>query len=207
MTPPPGDIADVRDVIHVTHHLFLLAEEGYHPGATLPPISNGLAESIEDCAVVHTGVHSGLVTLRVQLMTGPPDAVEAGWEDVVEINLRAGAGRVRVASVLGGGIPDAFPTLTPSGPGDYRVRVHVRGRDTDVDGTAVEPFEDYLVQVWAAPPQAETVYRTTDRYGAELRLLAVQAPPQAETGRARDAAEDERLNNLRRHSTHPGPDR
>ncbi|HEV7679569.1 MAG TPA: hypothetical protein VGQ42_13470 [Candidatus Dormibacteraeota bacterium] len=199
----------MRDVIHVTHHLFLLAAEGYHPGGTLPPISNGLAESIEDCAVVHTGVHSGLVTLRVQVSTGPPDAVEAGWEDVVEINLRAGAGRVKVASVLGGGIPDTFPTLTPAGPGNYRVRVHARGRDTDVDGTALEPFEDYLVQIWAAPPQAQTVYRNTDRYGAELRLLAAQVAPQAEPGRRPEPAEDERLNNLRTHSTPPrlGPDR
>jgi hypothetical protein len=66
------------------------------------------------------------------------------------------------------GDPHDLPPLTTAG-GDWRVRVHARGRDTDVDGVAREPFEHYLVQVWPAAPAPETAHRLTDGYGAGLR--------------------------------------
>jgi hypothetical protein len=36
---------------------------------------------------------------------------------------------------------------------------------------AFEPFEDYLVQTWAAQPQPDILYKATDRYGSHLRQI------------------------------------
>ena len=169
----------MRGVVNVSHHLVLLVEDGYHPGAALPPAVTGLVDGGRDCVVVHTGIHTGAVTVTVETLDAPPPAVDRNWEEVAEVTLHASRGRVRIGTVLGTGVPDALSdVLTPGGPGDYRVRVHARGRDTDIDGTALTPFEDYAIQLWPAPPAPETVYKATDRYGTELRRAAqrVQRP-------------------------------
>ncbi|MEU2726066.1 hypothetical protein [Streptomyces smyrnaeus] len=65
--------------------------------------------------------------------------------------------------------PPDLPVLAPAGPGSYRVRVHARGRDIAPDGVAEEPVEDYLLIVWPAPPEPDTVHKQTDNFGAEWR--------------------------------------
>jgi hypothetical protein len=165
-----------RGVVNVSHHLVLLVEDGYHPGAPLPPTVTGLVEGGRDRVVVHTGIHTGVVSVMVETLDVPPPRVDLDWEEVAEVTLHASQGRVRIGTALGTGVPDALSeVLTPGGPGDYRVRVHARGRDTDIDGSAFTPFEEYAIQLWPAPPAADTVYKATDRYGAELRLLAERA--------------------------------
>jgi hypothetical protein len=115
------------------------------------------------------------VAVAIEVRDARPTSVDLEWDDVVEINLYAAAGHVRLAALMSD-VPETYPLLTPTGPGHYRVRVHVRGRDTDIDGVALEPFEDYLIQTWAARPQPDIVYRATDRYGTELRQI--WRPPQ-----------------------------
>ena len=83
-------------------------------------------------------------------------------------------GRLRPAAL--GADADPLPELTVAGPGDYRVRVHARGRDTMIDGVASEPVEDYLVVVWPQAWADEEIYRQTDRYGAGMRISAARAP-------------------------------
>jgi hypothetical protein len=61
-------------------------------------------------------------------------------------------------------------SLAASGP--YRVRAHAAGRDTDPDGVAFEPFETYRLVIWPEVNDTETVYKQTDRFGAEQRDLA-----------------------------------
>ncbi|MEU8470568.1 hypothetical protein AB0F30_22160, partial [Streptomyces sp. NPDC029006] len=39
------------------------------------------------------------------------------------------------------------------GPGDYRLRIHARGRDTAIDLAPDDVTEWYLIQVWPAPPR------------------------------------------------------
>jgi hypothetical protein len=53
---------------------------------------------------------------------------------------------------------------TPPWPGDYRLRVHARGRDD-----AEEDDETYELVVWQAPDAPEIVYQRTDRLGHRLR--------------------------------------
>ena len=164
-------IAFAQGVIQVSYHLYFLAESGYHPGAAIPPPRNGLADSIENAIIIHTGIHSGVVSLSAEVRSAPPTSVEHDWDDVVEVNLLAAGGHVRLAAVMSD-VPNSYPLLTPAGPGHYRVRVHASGRDTDIDGVAFEPFEKYLVQVWPAEPEPDVVYKATDRFGAELRRFS-----------------------------------
>lgn len=168
--PDRGLVAEVRDLVHISHHVLLLSEDGWHPGDGLPVATNGLVGSAGRCTVIYTGIHSGVVELTVQVRSAPPQGVDLDWDEVVEIVLRA-AGEVRVASLMAD-VPATFPALTSGRARSYRLRVHARGRDTDIDGTAFAPCEHYLVQVWPAGPAPEVVYKQTDRYGGQRRLFA-----------------------------------
>ncbi|UFR07234.1 hypothetical protein KBP30_00745 [Streptomyces sp. Go40/10] len=59
--------------------------------------------------------------------------------------------------------------LSFNGPGDYRLRVHTRGRDTAVDLAPHDVTEWYLIQVWPAPVQEPVALRQTDSYGTSVR--------------------------------------
>jgi hypothetical protein len=64
----------------------------------------------------------------------------------------------------------SLPLLSGHGRGGYRCRVHARGRDTMIDGTADTPVEDYLIEVGPEGERLQqVVHRQSDRYGAELR--------------------------------------
>ena len=56
-------------------------------------------------------------------------------------------------------------------------RIVPRGRDTEVDGTAIEPFEDYWFIAWPADPTPERVHKQTDHYGATVRASAERNRP------------------------------
>jgi hypothetical protein len=100
------------------------------------------------------------------------------WDDVVEVSMHTGSGRVRVARLMDW--PPDLPPLTLAGPGDYRVRLHARGRDTSPDLVAFDAREEYLITAWPAAPAPDMVFRYTDNYGARLRRSAQSAPPPAE---------------------------
>lgn len=107
-------------------------------------------------AAVFTGIHTGRVGVAVEVRTRPVTVVYA-------------VGRIRVVGLFGD-LPEQLPNLTPNGPGDDRVRVHARGRDTGhASHTLAEPVEDYLILVWPAPAAPETIHKHSDDYGAMLR--------------------------------------
>ncbi|MET9462252.1 hypothetical protein ABZY05_45850 [Streptomyces canus] len=66
-------------------------------------------------------------------------------------------------------LDDELPALSFHGPGDYRLRVHARGRDTAIDLSPDQITESYLIQSWPAPAQTARVLRQTDGYGASMR--------------------------------------
>jgi hypothetical protein len=62
------------------------------------------------------------------------------------------------------GLPSGLARpATPPRPGDYRLRVHARGRD-DADED-----EGYELAVWPAPAAPAIVHKRTDRLGYRLR--------------------------------------
>lgn len=154
-------------IVPVEYHLFELADEdGEAPDDFSAP--NGLIFSQPGGAVVLVGASSGDVNVEVEVRDRPPSRlVVDGWDEVIDHSVTTLTGDMHVRALMDD--PPDLPVLTPAGPGSYRVRVHARGRDIAPDGVAEEPVEDYLLIVWPAPPEPDTVHKQTDNFGAEWR--------------------------------------
>ncbi|MDI6102677.1 DUF6461 domain-containing protein [Actinoplanes sp. NEAU-A12] len=113
--------------------------------------------------VVRTGAATGSVRVELVILEEAPAEAESGWEEIVEVSWRATEGRASVMSPAGTS-GHGLRRETPPWPGDYRVRVHARGRDDDDPA-----LESYKLVVWAAPPAPETVFRRSDQLGHRLR--------------------------------------
>nr|WP_201748882.1 DUF6461 domain-containing protein [Micromonospora acroterricola] len=156
--------------VPVSGHRFALLE-----GTDVPEVDvggNGLVTVVPGGAVLRTGVETGQVRIMLSVLDGPPPDIATGWEEIVEVSWRAAAGG---ASLVGpdGGQPQ-LRRLTPPWPGDYRLRVHARGRD-DTDQPGAECYE---LVVWQAPAAPETVYARSDRLGHRLRGEPEPARPE-----------------------------
>ncbi|MFB9321970.1 DUF6461 domain-containing protein [Cryptosporangium minutisporangium] len=160
--------------VRLTGHHFGLLDEAVATRAVPGPVdwtANGLVTTVDGGAVVRTGADTGAVNVRLEIRADPPREVEDGWEEIVEVSWRALEGR---ASVVGpdGAIAPPLQRQTPPWPGDYRLRVHARGRD-DEDAD----YENYSLLVWSAPAAPEIVHRRTDRLGHGLRGEPLPAAP------------------------------
>ncbi|MFI7672242.1 DUF6461 domain-containing protein [Actinophytocola sp. NPDC049390] len=144
----------------VTDHRFWFTE-GAEP-ETVDFSANGLVTAVQDGVVIRTGTAEGRVSVSTEIRTGPPDELDlTHWDDVVEISWTAprGGALMHGAGSKGGRQPR---WLAPPWPGDYRVRVHVSGRDGD------DVLQHRLV-IWQAPAAPEVVHKKTDRLGHRLR--------------------------------------
>ncbi|MFI7650289.1 DUF6461 domain-containing protein [Micromonospora sp. NPDC049460] len=155
-------------------HRFALLEDAGVPEADFG--GNGLVAVVPGGAVIRTGVETGHVRIGLRILDGPPPDVATGWEEIVEVSWRAAVGG---ASVVGPHTSDShLRRVTPPWPGDYRLRVHARGRD-DTDERDAEYYE---LVVWQAPAAPEIVYSRRDRLGHRLRGEPEPArPDQPET--------------------------
>ncbi|GAA1657236.1 DUF6461 domain-containing protein [Actinoplanes couchii] len=140
----------------VAGHRFALTENGTCPDADFS--GNGLAAAVDGGVVIRTGVGEGSVRVEAVVLAEAPAEVEEHWPDVVEVSWHAETGLASLREATGRAGP------TPPWPGDYRVRVHARGRD---DGDAA--YESYRLVVWAAPAAPPIVHRSFDRLGHRLR--------------------------------------
>jgi len=169
-----------QDVVFVTYHQLHLAA-GDVPLTYQAP-TNGLAGRSASGIVITTGIHTGPVIVTVYVSDSPPQhpdtaPEDTSWDEVVDIALDAGTEPLQVASLMND-VPSRFPPLNVSGAGRYRVRVHARGRDTDVDGAPNDPVETYLVHSWPDPEATDAVIRATDAVGAQTRRQAAHWQPQ-----------------------------
>jgi hypothetical protein len=154
--------------------------DGYDIPIITADWTNGLIVSMSIGALIHTGINRGQVNVRVDIRSDPPDSIDQGpWDDIVEASIHSAQGQLRIQS-LEPGTPSGhvdLPLLSPNGPGDYRLRAHTRGRDTQLDGVQEDPSEEYLLVIWPADTQATIIIRATDRCGYGLRLASLNTPP------------------------------
>ncbi|TVZ90495.1 hypothetical protein [Streptomyces sp. BK340] len=157
-----------RGLVPVQYHQFQINDEDGPAGPDLPRQHNGLIEIQDGIATVHTGIHTGDVDVTVTLHTNAPQAGDAEWDEIVEVSLHSVSGDLVVRGLMDD-LDEELPVLSFNGPGDYRLRIHARGRDTAIDLAPDNVTEWYLIQVWPAPPQPASVLRQTDSYGATVR--------------------------------------
>ncbi|MFJ3310887.1 hypothetical protein ACIPSA_49740 [Streptomyces sp. NPDC086549] len=157
-----------RGPVPVQYHQFQINDEDGPAGPDLSREHNGLVEVQDGIATVHTGIHTGDVDVTVSLYHGVPQPGGAEWDEIVEVSLHSVSGELMVRGLMDD-LDEELPVLSFDGPGDYRLRIHARGRDTAIDLAPDEITEWYLIQVWPAPAQDAAVLRQTDTYGASVR--------------------------------------
>ncbi|MER7442452.1 DUF6461 domain-containing protein [Micromonospora avicenniae] len=163
---PRGSFGSVR----VSQHRFGLVEGSFPE--TVDFAGNGLVAVVDGGAVIRTGMADGPARVQLSVLAEEPPEVVSGWEEIVEVSWHAAEGLASVLGPDGTGEPQ-LRAQTPPWPGDYRLRVHARGRDDRDDPDA----ETYELVVWAAPAAPEVVHRRTDRLGHRLRGEPEQARP------------------------------
>lgn len=172
-----GAAVVVSDVVWLCYHQFAIVDGGGNLPSRRVQRTNALVDVYEDAAVISTGIHTGVVNVTTEARLTPPPSVELdAWDEVVEVSVEMTGGDARLA-VLMAAVPDSYGRLTLAGPGPYRLRAHARGRDVAIDGTADEPFEDYRLALWPAPPAAQVIHKETDRYGAGWHAYDATAAP------------------------------
>lgn len=142
----------------------LLLSPGYCPSEPFD-YAGGLVGALSlSFPMILTGIAHGPVNISLVHCDSRPEANASGWEDVAEVSLLAGTDPI-VPGNIDGYEPPLGVRLDFLGPGWYRARIHARNRDAAPDLTVEEPVEDYLIEVWPAPPtQAETL-KVTSEYG------------------------------------------
>ncbi|MFD9949936.1 hypothetical protein ACFWYW_20310 [Nonomuraea sp. NPDC059023] len=101
----------------------------------------------------------GDIPFTVTAADRDPGADLDGYEDIVEISFESPSGKLFLVGWLMDWNDEKAHNLAPllSGPGTYRLRYHLRGRDEE--RCAVD---DHYLQIWPAPHYDPAVLKTTD---------------------------------------------
>ncbi|MFJ9461347.1 hypothetical protein ACIRST_40545 [Kitasatospora sp. NPDC101447] len=123
-------------------------------------------------AIIMTGTAHGTITVGFQSFEAEPALDLDPWDDVVDVSMRFRSPRGGLMQP--DGTHDALyhlDRISAGGPGDYRVRIHARGRDRAAAlPEFTEPIvEEHLVQSWPAPTADEIRHKLTDTTGQNIR--------------------------------------
>ncbi|MBQ1052743.1 hypothetical protein KBX50_30345 [Micromonospora sp. C51] len=171
--------------VYVQDHVFLVADHDVAIPFDTMDHSTGIAGVMESAALVSAGVDRGYVTVTIEALEhdAPLDTVDQwaaleDWEDVAEFSLFAPHGTLTVGQLEypPHDIPE-LPSLSPHGPGHYRLRIHAAGRDKHFDQVVDAPGERFHILTWPAPPAPPLVIKATSRAGYGLRLAGLSNPP------------------------------
>lgn len=143
----PGERA-YEATFRVMQGLFQLTDEGVVPELAEPGIRHGdlVVPHVSGGVTVVCGIDTGPVRVRAETHVAAPAPGGTAWEEVAEQTFDAPVGNVRVVPLFDWPVPEIGVLTT--GPGNYRVRVHARGRATALHRFVESPTEDYLIQVW-----------------------------------------------------------
>jgi hypothetical protein len=163
-----GEVERGNGLVPVRYHQFTISDEDGPAGPDLGREHNGLVQVADGALTVMTGIHTGNVDVTVTLHHTQPPPGSGTWQEIVEISAHSASGDLMVRGIMDD-LDEDLPVLSFNGPGDYRLRIHARGRDTAVDLAPDRVTEWYLIHVWPAPARAATVLCQSDNYGASAR--------------------------------------
>jgi len=182
-------------VVPIAYHQFFITEEGEAPTG-LPATTNGLADLANpNAVVVRTGIHTGPVAVILEARADPPHT-DWAWDEIVEVSVTVESGALYVSALMADVDPQP-PPLTPTGHCTYRIRIHARGRDLDIDATTDTILETYLLQAWPDDVTPTDILKQTDRYGQMLRGTSLHRETHPEIDARQSSAEENRLKLLR----------
>ncbi|MFC8201495.1 hypothetical protein ACFUTV_39790 [Streptomyces sp. NPDC057298] len=155
-------------MVPVQYHQFDISDEDGPTGPGVDRRHNGLVRVADGVTIVMTGIHTGDVDVTVTLHEAEPVPDDGDWQEIVEVSAHSASGELMVRGMMDD-LDEELPVLSANGPGEYRLRIHARGRDTAVDLALDEVTEWYLIQAWPAPAHEVAALRQTDGYGASVR--------------------------------------
>ena len=148
------------EVTVVDNGLYIVSTWDWYEHLDFTP-ATPLATPSGPMVALHPGLNTGPVLIRTMFTTQAPEVLDAGlderaWEDVVEVSAHFPETPVSVVTTVEGSIED----ITAGRAGDFRLRVHAFGREEARDGTSETATEQYLIQLWPAPPSPPRVLVT-----------------------------------------------
>ena len=148
---------------------YVFSGDAEHPGKDLPACFSGQVNGLVGAAVpgvlvLVTGLHTGTVSLRVQVDDLEPPLDET-WDEIVEVSFMPRPGEIVVRDW------DGFVQCTvPIQTGSHRVRYSAAGMDEAAAADVVvadEPTIDrYLLSFWPSQPRADEIVKQTSRRAA-----------------------------------------
>ena len=124
---------------------------------------NSLAAGGPEHLTVYAGTREGRIRLTTQQLADMPPAPDADWETVVDVSVCSTSGTLWLTEPEGDVVEEAG-NFAIAGPGWYRVRVQVRGRDNGGTASDNGSAEEHLLSIWPAPAEPDVVHRAEDGF-------------------------------------------
>ncbi|MEV4458472.1 hypothetical protein [Microbispora sp. NPDC049633] len=135
-----------------------LADAEFKEDVKAPVQSARIIEVDKGYATLHITHQWGPADFTVTVADRDPGADREVYEDIVEVSYVSGSGRLEMTGFsFDEHVMCPLPAL-PAGAGPYRVRYHVKGRDTEGTQDAVD---DHYLQIWPAPIGDPVVVKAT----------------------------------------------
>lgn len=126
--------------------------------------SNGLCGAADRGGLfLITGLHTGHVSLRVNLLESEPP-VDESWQEIVEVSLAISSDKVFLVDWNGQDYPIALP------PNSYRARYHANYMDEAHHQDTILPDEQtidrYYLQLWSGQLRTGLILKQTSEMAA-----------------------------------------
>jgi hypothetical protein len=166
-------VPDARAQIDVEYAQYYLTPVDIHGSdADEYGDDDGLVMASDDAIWVECGTRRGQIDLEVRLLNEAPFQVDWNWEAIVERSFSTASGARTISTWGGDWLENVFPVI-PAG-GDYRLRVHVRGRE---QAEETNRGEQHLLLIWPAAPMPNEMLRM-DKVGVtQPQIIEVGSAP------------------------------
>src|SRR5690348_9313526 len=113
------------ELVHVNYHqLQIVDRDVVDDAGPLSWADNGLVSVRKPgLATVACGVHTGYVSVKVEVHETEPPVTADEWDDAVEVSIVAPYGQLRIVGLMSN-LSTGLPVVSPHGPGDYRLRIY-----------------------------------------------------------------------------------